>query len=56
MPQLQSTSRSRAAIWWALAVLALVGGFADLLRGGETIAPVLLTLGYCVLIPIAILK
>ena len=35
---------------------AIVLGFADLARGGETIAPILLVVGYCVLVPIAILK
>jgi hypothetical protein len=25
-------------------------------RGGETIAPILLVLGYCVLVPVAILR
>jgi hypothetical protein len=43
-------------LWWGLAVLAILGGFADLARGGETIAPILLAVGYCVLIPTAILK
>jgi len=28
----------------------------DLARGGETIAPLLLVLGYVVLVPVAILK
>ena len=36
--------------------MVLIAGFADLARGGDTIAPVLLAVGYCVLIPIAILK
>jgi hypothetical protein len=39
-----------------MAVLAILAGFADLWRGGETLAPILLVVGYCVLIPIAILK
>jgi uncharacterized membrane protein YtjA (UPF0391 family) len=43
-------------VWWVSAVLAIVLGFADLARGGETIAPILLAVGYCVLIPMAILK
>jgi hypothetical protein len=43
-------------LWWVLAAASLLLGFADLARGGETIAPVLLILGYCVLIPIAILQ
>ncbi|MBA3776996.1 MAG: hypothetical protein H0X11_11245 [Betaproteobacteria bacterium] len=41
---------------WSAALLALVIGFADLARGGTMIAPILLVLGYCVLVPIAILK
>jgi hypothetical protein len=43
-------------MWWGLAGLALVVGYADLIRGGETLAPILLVLGYCVLVPIAIVK
>jgi hypothetical protein len=50
-----AASRS-GALWWAAAVLALAGGYADLWRGGETVAPILLVLGYCVLVPVAILK
>jgi hypothetical protein len=55
MLKTESASRSKAVLWWALAALVLAGGYADLIRGGETIAPVLLVLGYCVLIPVAIL-
>ncbi|MHB1298944.1 MAG: hypothetical protein ACYC0B_10495 [Gemmatimonadaceae bacterium] len=47
---------SRPALWWGLSAAALVLGYADLWRGGITVAPILLVLGYCVLIPIAILK
>jgi hypothetical protein len=50
------TLLSRSAFWWALAALALVVGYADLARGGVTLAPILLVVGYCVLIPVAILK
>ena len=46
----------RPAVWWGLAALVLAGGYADLIRGGITLAPILLVLGYLVLIPIAILK
>jgi hypothetical protein len=58
MPLQESTvtSRARPLVWWGLALLALVAGYADLIRGGETIAPILLVIGYCVLVPIAILK
>ena len=48
--------RSRPLLFWGIAFLSIVAGFADLARGGDTIAPVLLVLGYCVLVPIAILK
>lgn len=47
---------SRTAILWAVALLTLLAGFADLARGGETLAPILLVIGYCVLVPLAILK
>lgn len=46
----------RPLLWWGLAAAALIIGYADLARGGTTLAPVLLVIGYCVLIPIAILK
>jgi hypothetical protein len=48
--------RKRALIWWGLASASLVLGYVDLVRGGETIAPILLVVGYCVLVPIAILR
>lgn len=44
------------AVWWGLAAATIVLGFADLWRGGETIAPILLVVGYLILVPIAILK
>lgn len=47
---------SRPALWWGLSAASLVLGYADLWRGGITVAPVLLVIGYCILIPIAILK
>ena len=47
---------SRPVFWWGLSAASLAAGYADLWRGGETVAPILLVLGYCVLIPIAILK
>jgi hypothetical protein len=43
-------------IWWVVAFVVLGLGYADLARGGETIAPILLILGYCVFVPIAILR
>ncbi len=42
--------------WWLAAALALLLGYADLARGGDVIAPILLVLGYCVLVPLAILR
>ena len=50
------TRRGRALLWWGLAAATLVVGYADLVRGGETLAPILLIIGYCVLVPIAILR
>lgn len=49
-------SRSRTYLWWGLAAASLILGFIDLIRGGTTIAPILLVLGYCVFVPLAILK
>ncbi len=51
-----TTKNNRTWLWWGLAIGALLLGFADLARGGETIAPILLVIGYCVLVPMAILK
>ena len=51
-----NTPRSRALLYWGAAALSLVVGYVDLARGGETIAPLLLVLGYVVLVPLAILK
>lgn len=45
----------RASFRWGLAALVLAVGYADLARGGMTIAPILLVVGYCILIPVAIL-
>lgn len=52
----EMSSRTRGFVWWGIALLTIVAGFADLARGGETIAPILLAVGYCVLVPAAILK
>lgn len=51
-----ASAATRRLIWWGAATLSLLGGYADLVRGGETIAPILLVLGYCILVPVAILK
>jgi hypothetical protein len=56
MAQTETTTRPRALLWWGIAAVTLIAGYADLARGGETIAPILLVVGYCVLVPLAILK
>lgn len=38
-----------------IAAATLIVGYADLWRGGESLAPVLLTLAYVILVPIAIM-
>ena len=43
-------------MWWAITFVVLLAGYADLVRGGQTLAPILLVVGYCILVPIAILK
>lgn len=48
--------RTKSIVLWIAALVTIAIGFADLARGGTTIAPVLLVLGYCVLVPVAILK
>jgi uncharacterized membrane protein YtjA (UPF0391 family) len=52
----QTSTRNRSIVLWGAALVTIAVGFGDLARGGTTIAPVLLVLGYCVLVPIAILK
>jgi hypothetical protein len=52
----ETRPRRNAVLWWGAALVALGIGYADLARGGITLAPVMLVLGYCVLVPIAILK
>jgi hypothetical protein len=54
-PESQSP-RTRPLLFWGAAAVTLLAGFADLARGGITIGPVLLVIGYCVLVPLAILK
>lgn len=56
MAETETPARSRPLLWWGLAVLTLAAGYVDLARGGMTIAPVLLVIGYCVLVPVAILR
>lgn len=49
-------SPTRPFVWWAAAALTLLAGYADLVRGGETLSAILLVIGYCVLVPLAILR
>ena len=56
MAQIDTIAQPRPWLWWGLALVTILLGYADLARGGMTIAPILLVLGYCVLVPVAILK
>ena len=56
MAQPSLVTRSRAYRWWLVAFVVLLAGYADLWRGGDSLAPLLLVLGYCVFVPLAILK
>jgi hypothetical protein len=56
MVETNAAARTRPYLWWLLAFVVLLAGYADLWRGGETLAPILLVLGYCVFVPLAILK
>lgn len=53
-----STERAwtKPSVRWAVAGLVLAAGYADLIRGGDTIAPILLVVGYAILVPFAILS
>lgn len=50
------SGRLRPLLFWGLAAVVIVAGFGDLARGGLTVGPLLLVIGYCILVPIAILK
>ena len=45
----------RAHLLRALATVVLLLGYADLVRGGVVVAPVLLVTGYLLLVPLALL-
>jgi hypothetical protein len=56
-PRVSRDTRGRRSwLYWTIAAIVLIAGFADLARGGETLAPILLVIGYCVLVPLAILR
>ena len=56
MAQPSIVARTRTYRWWLVAFVVLLAGYADLWRGGDTLAPLLLVLGYCVFVPLAIVK
>jgi hypothetical protein len=56
MADTESAKKNTSAIKWGVAAVVLAAGYADLARGGETIAPILLVIGYGILVPIAILS
>jgi hypothetical protein len=56
MARIDTLSASRPLLWWGIALVTILLGYADLARGGMTIAPILLVAGYCVLVPLAILR
>lgn len=56
MANSEITTGPRRYMWWGAALLTIALGYADLARGGMTLAPILLIIGYCVLVPLAILK
>jgi hypothetical protein len=56
MTDTDRTQRLTPALKWAIAGVVLAAGYADLARGGVTLAPILLVVGYAVLVPLAILS
>jgi hypothetical protein len=52
---LRTAHRSWPLVSAMIALGALLVGYADLWRGGVTVAPLFLTLGYVVFVPMAIL-
>jgi hypothetical protein len=56
MTEAEAKPRLRPLRWWGIALLVIAAGYADLARGGETLAPILLVVGYCALVPVAILR
>ena len=55
MPNFSLVPKRRAQILRVAAAMALLLGYTDLARGGITVAPVLLVIGYVVLVPAAML-
>ena len=55
MPNFSLGPKRRAQMLRVAAAIALLLGYTDLARGGITAAPVLLVIGYVVLVPAAML-
>ena len=55
MPNFSLVPKRHAQILRVAAAIALLLGYTDLARGGITAAPVLLVIGYVVLVPAAML-
>jgi hypothetical protein len=56
MTSTEQARKMKPSVRWAVAGLVLAAGYADLVRGGDTVAPILLVVGYAVLVPFAILS
>jgi len=56
MADTDRSQRLTPAVKWGIAAAVLAAGYADLARGGVTLAPILLVVGYAVLVPLAILS
>jgi hypothetical protein len=56
MADTASAKKSTSALKWGVAAVVLAAGYADLARGGATLAPILLVIGYGILVPIAIIS
>ena len=56
MADTESGRKIGSAVKWGVAAVVLVAGYADLARGGATIAPILLVIGYGILVPLAIVS
>jgi mannose/fructose/N-acetylgalactosamine-specific phosphotransferase system component IID len=56
MADTEPRRRIGSAVKWGAAALVLAAGYADLARGGTTIAPILLVIGYGILVPFAIVS
>ncbi|MCX5767018.1 MAG: hypothetical protein NTZ43_07340 [Gemmatimonadetes bacterium] len=56
MADTQRIGTNKPGLKWGIAVVVLAAGYADLARGGVTLAPILLVIGYAVLIPVAIVS